>query len=203
MSEPAHAEPAHTESVRVAVVYHSGFGHTEVVARSVAEGVERSGVAGAALLAVDDLPDPKTHAEAWAPLHEADAIAFGSPTYMGSVSAEFKAFIDRTSAFWFDQPWRGKLGAGFTNAGALDGDKRIALSVLQAFTAQHGMLWVPAGFQPNDPKGVNRLGSYAGLMTQADNGPAETTPPEDDHESARRFGGWIAQCAARWAQGAR
>ncbi|MFG0305101.1 MAG: flavodoxin family protein [Phycisphaerales bacterium JB040] len=196
------SEPGHGDSVRVAVVYHSGFGHTEAVARSVASGAERSGVAGVTLIAVADLPDPKENPEAWTALHEADAIVFGSPTYMGSVSAEFKAFMDRSGGFWFDQAWRGKLAAGFTNAGELDGDKRITLTVLQTFAAQHGMLWVPAGFLPGDAKPLNRMGSFSGLMTQADNAPADTTPPEEDHESARRFGGWVARCAARWALGA-
>ena len=188
---------------RIAVVFHSEFGHTRVIAEAIAKGASSVEGVECALISVDDLPPPVNRElpAQWDALHEADAIVFGSPTYMGSVSAEFKAFIDRTSAFWYDQPWRGKLSAGFTNAGALDGDKRIALNVLQTFSAQHGMLWVPAGFLPTDSNGVNRLGSYSGLMTQADNGPANETPPEEDHESARRFGGWVAASTARWARG--
>ena len=63
---------------KVAVVFHSGYGHTLRMAQSVAAG------AGAELVTIDadgNVPDA-----AWDTLAAADAIIFGSPTYMGSVS---------------------------------------------------------------------------------------------------------------------
>ena len=52
----------------------------------------------------------------WAALNAADAIVFGSPTYMGNVSWQFKRFADATSKAWFTRAWQDKLFAGFTNA---------------------------------------------------------------------------------------
>ena len=71
---------------KIAVVFHSGYGHTLRVAQSVAEG------AGAELIAID--ADGNLPADGWDKLNAADAIVFGSPTYMGSVSWQFKKFAD-------------------------------------------------------------------------------------------------------------
>ena len=71
---------------KIVVVYHSGYGHTQRMAQAVAEG------AGAELVAIDadgNLPDG-----GWETLAAASAIIMGSPTYMGSVSWQFKKFAD-------------------------------------------------------------------------------------------------------------
>ena len=40
-------------------------------------------------------------------------------------------------------------------------------------------------------------------LAQADNGPAELTPPAGDRETVRLLGERVALAAARWARGAR
>jgi len=201
MTEREAADPSSLASV--AVVYHSGFGHTAAIAVSVARGIDDSGVARARVIPVEELlPDAPTHTDAWSALHAADAIVLGSPTYMGSVSAPFKAFMDASGSYWLEQKWRDKLAAGFTVGGGLSGDKLGALQAMMLLAGQHGMLWVSAGFDPAATDGVNRLGSWSGLMAQADNGPASQTPPPEDHASARAFGERIARAARRWATGA-
>ena len=67
---------------KVVVVYHSGYGHTQRMAQSVAQGAD------AELLAID--ADGNLPEGGWETLDAADAIIFGSPTYMGSVSWQFK-----------------------------------------------------------------------------------------------------------------
>src|SRR5262245_31628972 len=92
----------------IAIVYHSGFGHTKALAEAVAKGAETVSGAKVSLIEV-------TEAEAReAELDVADAIIFGSPTYMGGVSAEFAKFKDWTAKRWMDGRWRDKLAAGFT-----------------------------------------------------------------------------------------
>ena len=59
----------HASSARTAVVYHSGYGHTERMAAAVAEG------AGAVLVAID--AEGNLTQEAWDTLARADAILFG------------------------------------------------------------------------------------------------------------------------------
>ena len=70
------------------VIYHSGYGHTQRIAQSVAEG------ANAQLIAID--ADGNITESDWAALDAADAILMGSPTYMGSVSWQFKKFAELT-----------------------------------------------------------------------------------------------------------
>lgn len=181
---------------RLVVVYHSGYGHTEQVARHVLKGA--AGVAG-----IDAVLMPVAEID-WAALAAADAIVFGAPTYMGSVPAAFKQFMDDSSGVWFARGWQDKLAAGFTNSGALSGDKQIALQQLQTFAAQHGMHWLsfPLLCEGTGPEHLNRLGCHAGLMTQADNEAPELTPPAGDRRTAELFGRHVAERALRWVRGA-
>jgi len=189
---------------KVAVVYHSGFGHTKVIAESIGRGAGSVDDVEAAVIGVDELPPPGRDtgfAGRWAELDEADAIVFGCPTYMGSVSAAFKTFIESTSKVWGKQGWRDKLAAGFTNAGGLCGDKANCLQDLATFTAQHGMVWVNPGILGDEP-GVNRMSGSQGLHAQSTNAPASETPPVEDHRTAELFGSRVARAAVRWARGA-
>lgn len=186
---------------RVAIVYHSGFGHTQRVAERVLEGAASVAGTQASLQRVEALD--------LEPLHAADAIVFGAPTYMGSVSAAFKGFMESTSKLWLQQRWKDKLAAGFTNSGSLDGDKANTLVELCTFAAQHGMLWLSLGMlvggirgDRDDPRLLNRFGSSLGLMTQADvDAPPDVAPPASDLATARAFGRRIAELTARWAAG--
>ena len=190
-------------STSVAVVYHSGYGHTEVIAQAVAEGARSiEGVDVAVVLAGDiDSPD----ADAFTQLDNADALIFGSPTYMGSASATFKGFMEATSTRWMEQRWANKLGAGFTNSGSMNGDKQNTLVEFMTFAMQHGMLWIGLGQMPGNTHSggseadQNRLGAAIGCMTQAnvDEG-GDTAPPSSDRETATAFGARVAAAAQRW-----
>jgi multimeric flavodoxin WrbA len=178
----------------IAVVYHSGYGHTQRMAQAVADG------AGATLVAIDaegNLPEG-----GWDTLNGADAIIFGSPTYMGSVSWQFKKFADASSKIWFTQGWKDKLAAGFTNSAGMNGDKQATLSTLFTLAMQHAMIWVSQGLMPSNTKAaqrndVNYLVSYSGAIAQspADASAAEMLP--GDLETARLFGQRVAQVAAK------
>ena len=186
---------------RVVIAYHSGYGHTAAVAGSVRQGAD--GVEGvrATLVDVSTLPPPDKSRRltgAWDELHNADAIIFGCPTYMGTVSGVFKQFMDASGAVWQAQAWRDKMAAGFTNAGALSGDKLNTLTTLAMFAAQHSMIWVSQGVFV-EKNGINRMGSWIGMMAQSSDGPVETATPPEDHETARRFGERVARAAVRWA----
>lgn len=184
----------------VAVVYHSGYGHTKVLAEAVASGVEADGTATALLVPVDAV---EQHADA---LDAADAIIFGSPTYMGSVSGPFKMFMDATSGRWMGRTWSGKLAAGFTVSASRSGDKMGTLMQMAVFAAQHGMIWVGLDLLPgnNSSTGsendLNRLGSFLGVMAQAnaDEG-SDAAPPDADRRTAAVLGRRVAGLAGRWA----
>ena len=88
-------------AARIAVVYHSGYGHTEVIAKAVYEGTLEIKGTESKLIKVS--PEGKIPEEAWQILEKSDAIVFGAPTYMGSLSGPFKMFIDTTSKIFLEQ----------------------------------------------------------------------------------------------------
>jgi multimeric flavodoxin WrbA len=180
---------------KVAVVFHSGYGHTLRMAQAVAEG------AGAELVAID--AEGNVSDAGWATLGAADGIIFGSPTYMGSVSWQFKKFADASSKAWFGQAWKDKVFAGFTNSASLNGDKHSTLHYLFTLAMQHSGVWVGTGMMPSNTKAaqrndVNYLGTFAGAMAQS---PSDSAPDEmlaGDLETARLFGQRVAAVTAQF-----
>ncbi len=179
---------------KIAIVYHSGFGHTKVVAEAVKTGAESIPGTQVRLVPVEDVD---AH---WADLEGSDAIVFGSPTYMGNVSGPFKTFMDASSKPWFEQKWKDKLAAGFTISGSPSGDKLNTLQSLMIFAMQHGMVWVGNAEMPNQEEGINRLGSFTGLMAQAGQVAPEVEPNAADRRSAERLGQRIATATIRWTK---
>ncbi|RQR37331.1 MULTISPECIES: flavodoxin family protein [unclassified Burkholderia] len=188
----------HTTPVKAVVVYHSGYGHTERMARAAAEG------AGAVLVAID--ADGNIAEDAWAALAGADAILFGSPTYMGGPSWQFKKFADASSKAWFDGAWRNKIFGGFTNSASINGDKLNTLEYFVLLAGQHGGIWASMDIKPANLKAsmrddLNRMGAYLAPMAQT---PADASPGEmsaGDLETARRYGARVATIAGQFRAG--
>jgi len=186
--------------VKIAVVYHSGYGHTARQAQAVADGA--SGIAGVRVQLVS-VEHVEQH---WHNLDDADAIIFGTPTYMGGVSAPFKAFMDKSSKSWAGQKWKDKIAAGFTNSASQSGDKLNTLIQLAVFAAQHGMHWINLGLMPGNnssqgsPEDLNRLGSYLGAMAQSNSDAApEIAPTASDLGTAAHLGRRVAEVALGFA----
>lgn len=190
---------------QVAIVYHSGYGHTKLQAEAVRNGAASVDGVEVRLLTVEEATDQLES------LSEADAIVLGAPTYMGSASGPMKIFMDASSKAWAKQAWKDKIAGGFTNSGSLSGDKLVTLQQFSGLAAQHGMIWVSNGTtnQLMDPnfegafeEAVNRVGGYLGPMAQSKNAaPDETNPPSGDIETARLYGVRIANAAKRWGKG--
>lgn len=177
------------------VIFHSGYGHTQRMADAVAQGAQ------AHLLPIDadgNLPD-----DAWAALLAAPFIIFGSPTYMGGPSWQFKKFADASSKPWFSDAWKDKVFGGFTNSASVNGDKLFTLQYFTLLAAQHKGVWVGMGMKPSNTKAsqrddVNRMGSSIGPMatTPADAGVDEMSL--GDLETARLYGVRVAEIAAKF-----
>jgi NAD(P)H dehydrogenase (quinone) len=184
---------------KIVVAYHSGFGHTKVQAEAVVRGA--AGVPGVTVALV-----PATeHEQHWDTLDAADAIIFGTPTYMAGPSAPFKAFLDATSApRWQEQRWKDKIAAGFTNSAGASGDKLATLQQLSLFAMQHGMIWVGLGLLPGNitstgsNEELNRLAGFLGAMAQsnADQG-ADLVPGASDRATAEYLGRRVALVTQR------
>lgn len=174
----------------IVIAYATGAGHTRKLAEAVA--------GGAGPLA--RLMDVESGAD-WETLHSADAIVFGSPTFMGTVSARFKSFMDATSDFWGRQLWRDKIAAGFTAGSSPSGDKANTLATLAVFAAQHGMIWVGQAEigPPNAPEraGINTDGFWLGLGATSSRDKRQLIEA-GELETARLFGIRIARAVRRW-----
>ena len=179
---------------KVVVVYHSGYGHTQRIAEHVAKG------AGGELAAIDaegNLADA-----AWAALDGADAIIFGTPTYMGGPSWQFKKFADASSKRWYTRAWQDKVFGGFTNSASPVGDKGATMIQLQTLASQHGGIWVSLGLLPSNTKAatandVNHLGGSVGLLVRSPSDAAVDEVPQGDLDTAKRYGQRVAEVAAR------
>lgn len=190
---------------RIAVAFHSGYGHTARQAEAVAAGASSVPGAVAELIPLDELTE-----DVWARLAAADAIIFGAPTYMGSPSAVFKTFAEESVRAWADNlAWRDKIAAGFTNSKAMSGDKLNSLVDLAVFAAQHGMIWVGLDLYPGwaestaSIEDLNRLGSWLGAMAQSDADlSAEKAPPATDLRTAEALGARVATVTLRHLRGA-
>lgn len=180
---------------KVAVVFHSGYGHNLRVAQEVAAG------ANAELVAID--ADGNLTDAQWATLGAADAIIFGSPTYMGMVSWQFKKFADASSKPWFGRAWQDKVFGGFTTSASLNGDKQMTLAYMHTLASQHGGLWVSLGLPPANASAssradLNNLGGSVGLLVQCASDAGADAIPAGDLATAKSYGQRVASIAARF-----
>jgi NAD(P)H dehydrogenase (quinone) len=191
-------------NTRIAVVYHSGYGHTARQAGAVKAGVEQVKGAEVLLLTVEEAQ------RRWDDLALADAIIFGTPTYVGGATAAFKAFQEASSHAVMTQGlgWKDKIAAGFTNSGSRSGDKLATLIQLALFAAQHGMHWINLALPPanhsstGSEEELNRLGFWlgAGAQSNTDQGP-DVAPPEADLATARHLGQRVAETTLQFVRG--
>ncbi|HEY5895018.1 MAG TPA: flavodoxin family protein [Chthoniobacterales bacterium] len=192
----------------VAIVYHSLYGHTKLQAEAVLRG---------ALSVTGTTAKLYTAEEATAKLDEldgADAIIFGCPTYMGSMSAGMKTFIEAAAKKWFTLAWKDKIAGAFTNSSSFSGDKLNTLFGLVVNALQQGMIYVglgmlPAANQPESfqspagpgPEAHNRVGSFIGPMSASFQVAPPDAPVKGDIETAEIYGARIASITAQFVRG--
>jgi NAD(P)H dehydrogenase (quinone) len=193
---------------KIAIVYHSTYGHTKLQAEAVLRGAQSAPGASAHLYTAE---------EATAKLDEldsADAIIFGCPTYMGSMSAGMKQFIEAAAQKWFTLAWKDKIAGAFTNSSSFSGDKLNTLSGLFINAMQHGMIFVGVGMLPsaNEPAGMqtvngpspaahNRVGASIGPMAASFQVNPPDAPSRGDLETAEIYGRRVAEITTRFVKG--
>ena len=191
---------------KIAIVYFSNFkGNTETLAKAVMRGAQSVADTEVTLIHTDDVD---TH---WQTLHDSDAIIFGTPTYIGSVAAKFKEFIEKLAGeVWLKRMWMNKVSGGFAVSAGRSGDKLTCLQQLVTFASQMGMIWVPIRItggnysSQGSEEDLNRMAGYLGVTAQANiDEPAELAPPPSDIRTAELHGNHIANVARQFAHGRR
>lgn len=112
---------------KVLVVYYSRSGHTESLAKAIAQAIAEEGLDVDCKNVEDANPDE---------LLDTDGVVLGSPTYYGTMAAEMKKFID--DSVKHHGKLDGKIGAAFATAGGM-GQETTVLSLLEALLI-HGMI---------------------------------------------------------------
>lgn len=185
--------------VKVAILFHSVTGTTKKLTEAVADGLRSvSGieVVIAEIIGTDIIEGRYKNSALIEQLKDVDAMVFGSPTFMGSVSAQFKAFADATGDLWAEKAWSDKIASGFTIGSNLSGDQLNTIQYMQVFANQHGMLWVSLDIPGNcDAEGRNRLGAQSGLIAHSKDGELN----DIDLITAKYLGQRVANVAKRFA----
>src|SRR3989304_7768511 len=133
--------------MKVLIVYYSAFGNVYKMAKLVAEGVNQVEGAEAVIRRVPELmPDSLVQSrgdmKAGAEMREevplvtlddfkdAGAIAFGTPTRFGNVSAQLKNQIDQLTSLWFEGKLEGKPAGVFVSTASLHGGQETTIHTL-------------------------------------------------------------------------
>lgn len=191
----------------VAIVYHSGYGHTKLQAEAVHRGAGSIAGVEARLYTSEEAISKLDE------LDQANGIIFGCPTYMGNISADMKKFIEAAAKKWFTQSWKDKVAGAFTNSSSFSGDKLNTLIGLVINAMQHGMIYVGTGVLPAvshpesmsssqgpGPEVQNRVGSFVGAMSASFQVQPPDAPPPGDIATAEAYGQRVAGITLRLAK---
>jgi len=193
---------------KIAVIYHSTYGHTKLQAEAVLRGVQSVPSVTAQLYTAEEATARMDE------LDSADAIIFGCPTYMGSMSAGMKSFIEAAAKKWSAFAWKNKIAGAFTNSASFSGDKLNTLVGLVVNAMQHGMIYVGLGILPSankleemsqiagpGPNAHNRVGSFVGPMAASFQVKPPDAPGKGDLETAELYGRRVAEITLQFVRG--
>lgn len=193
---------------KIAIIYHSTYGHTTFQAEAVHRGAQFSPEATSSLYTVEEATTRLDE------LDDMDAIILGCPTYMGSMSAGMKTFLEAAAKKWFTLAWKDKVAGAFTNSSSFSGDKLNTLVGLVINAMQHGMIFVGLGMMPSankpdemktisgpGPDAHNRVGSFIGPMAASFQVDPPAAPPKGDIETAEAYGRRVAEITIQLKKG--
>jgi len=123
-------------SRNVLILYYSGGGNTQKVAKTVAEAMRSSGmnvtIEEAEKFDVSRLPNY-------------DCIVLGSPTYFSNMAWQVKKVVDESIVHYGGGRLKGKVAGIFTSAGTMK-DGRDCLKMLEVALGYHHGMKVVEGF---------------------------------------------------------
>lgn len=195
---------------KVLVVYYSMYGHVEVMAKEVAEGVRSTAGSSVVVKRVPDLMDEATARRVGAKVDQAaplaepaeladyDAILFGTPTRFGNMCAQMRNFLDRTGKLWAKGALVGKVGSVFVSTGTQHGGQETTITSFHNTLLHHGMVIVGVPYSAPELTTMGEItgGSPYGAGTLA-GGDGTRMPSENEKAIARFQGKHVAEIAGR------
>jgi len=200
---------------RVLILYYSSYGHIEMLAHAVAEGVREVDGAVPIIKRVPELVpaavadrsgyklDQKAPVAEVAELAEYDAIVFGTPTRFGNMASQMKQFLDQAGGLWARDQLVGKVGSVFTSTATQHGGQESTILSVHTVLLHFGMTIVglPYTFKGQLETGSVNGGSPYGASTVAGLD-GSLKPTNADLAGARFQGRHVAETAVRLARGA-
>ncbi|EGL19129.1 MULTISPECIES: NAD(P)H-dependent oxidoreductase [Paenibacillus] len=178
--------------MKIYVVYDSESGHTEALARSIAEGAAAHPEAEVLLHHVNEARISD--------LEDVDAIIWGCPGHFGTISSGLKSWIDKLGYMWAKGELIGKVGAAFCTTATVHGGIEMTLWNLITPMLHNGMIIV--GLPSNVPENV-LYGSYYGVgitcPVEASKDAPPNLPTESDLALGRALGKRVADIAQKLA----
>lgn len=171
---------AQKKGVKVLIVYYSGTGNTEKMAKAVAEGAKKDSDVVVVTKKVSEVTKED--------LLDADGIILGSPTYYANMAGPMKTFIDDW-AFKYNVYLRDKIGGAFaTGAGRTGGKEHVVSSLLLAML-NDGMIIVGPVYDE---------GKYGAFGASALTSDSKKEISEDEFGDARQLGERVASVAKQF-----
>lgn len=197
---------------RILILYYSGYGHTEVMANAVAEGVNAVDGCEAVIKRVPELVSDEVAAAAYMKLDQAapfaspeeladyDGIIFGTPTRFGNMAAQMRNFLDQTGGLWARGALIGKPGSVFVSTASQHGGQETTITSFHTTLLHHGMIVVglPYSFAGNTIMTEISGGTPYGASTIA-NGDGSRMPSENELAGARFQGEHVAKITLKLA----
>ncbi len=198
---------------KVLVLYYSSYGHTETLARAVADGAASVAGVSVDVKRTPELVPEKVAKESGlktdqdAPiaspeeLENYDAIIFGTPTRFGNMAAQMRNFLDQTGGLWVSNALVGKVGSVFTSTASQHGGQETTITSFHTTLLHHGMIIVGL---PYSWKGATTMDAISGGTpygaSTITGGDGSRMPSENELEGARFQGRHVAEIAARLAR---
>ena len=197
---------------RVLVLYYSLYGHTETMAKSVAEGARSVASVDVVLKRVPELMSGEAAKAAGAKLDQAapvatvdelsryDAVIFGTPTRFGNMCAQMRNFLDQTGRLWQHGDLVGKVGSVFTSTATQHGGQETTITSFHTTLLHHGMIIVGVPYSCQEQMTMTEItgGSPYGAGTIA-GGDGKRQPSANELKIARFQGVHVAEVARKLA----
>ncbi len=137
----------------ILVLFDSGYGMTEALAREVCLGVDSvpgmasrlrtvPAVSSSAETRAAPVPESGPPYAEPADLDECAGLVLGSPTHFGNMTAPLKYFFDNTITQWLSGTLAGKPAGVFTSTSSLHGGQETTLLTMAMPLLHHGMILV-------------------------------------------------------------
>ena len=194
---------------KILVLYYSSYGHLEVMAGAVAQGVVAGG-GQAHIRRVAELTPPEIAKAAHfkldqeAPLASVDELAgydgfiVGAPTRFGRMPSQMAQFWDQTGGLWLTNALLGKVGAAFTSTASQHGGQETTLFSILTNLIHHGMVVTGLPYAFAAQNGVEEVkGGTPYGATTISGSDGSRQPSEIDLAGARYLGEHVAALAAK------